>query len=326
VGLESVTHAPSGVLEPRVETLRESGPEHLYARLRGAGVRYGIGPFVVALRGGDRRFAARLHAHYPAYPLVAASEFADATLTLTRNPSLSRHWWSTRAIRLEDEQVFTTFPEQAALAHLEWTLNWAIANRAHAWLMLHAGVLARPEGALILPAAPGAGKSTLCAYLMHRGWRLLSDEFTLLRDESLAIHPFPRLLPIKNASIAVLRQCIPEARFGPEIPGTHKGTVAHLQPPDEAIARMHETALPRLMIFPRYVAGSPLEISPVPRAQCFVEITQNAFNYVLKGETGFRLAAALTERVSAFQLHYSDLEAAAVAINDLMAEASASSP
>ncbi|MEN9726958.1 MAG: hypothetical protein RL434_1324 [Pseudomonadota bacterium] len=301
-------------------SLKSRGIDALHAMLR-SGVRYGIGPFVVALKGQQRVLAERLHACYPDYPLAPANEFADASLAVARNPGLSRHWWSTRVIRLEDGQVFTTFPENATIAHLEWTLNWAIANRSHQFLMLHAGVLANAYGGLILPAEPGAGKSTLCAYLMHRGWRLLSDEFTLLRDEGLEIYPFPRLLPIKNAAIAVIREQVPEARFGPEIPGTHKGTVAHLQPPDEAILRMHETASPRLMIFPRYTPDTPLEITPVPRAQCFVEITQNAFNYVLRGEEGFRIAAALTERVRAFQLRYNDLERAATALDDLMAEA-----
>jgi predicted ATPase len=31
---------------------------------------------------------------------------------------------------------------------------------------------------VILPAPPGSGKSTLCAALVTRGWRLLSDELT----------------------------------------------------------------------------------------------------------------------------------------------------
>lgn len=304
---------------PAVPSLKSQGIDALHRMLQ-SGVRYGIGPFVVALRGQERILAERLHACYPDYPLASANEFADASLAVARNPGLSRHWWSTRVIRLEDGEVFTTFPENATIAHLEWTLNWAIANRSHQFLMLHAGVLANRLGGVILPAEPGAGKSTLCAYLMHRGWRLLSDEFTLLRDENLEIVPFPRLLPIKNAAIAVIREHVPEARFGPEIPGTHKGTVAHLQPPDDAIQRMHETAYPRLMIFPRYTPGTGLEITPVPRAQCFVEITQNAFNYVLRGEEGFRIAAALTERVQAFHLRYNDLERAATALDALMTE------
>jgi HprK-related kinase A len=300
-------------------TLRQQTPEQLESALR-RGLRLKLGPFVIEYRGRTRGLARRLLQHYPDYPLVSHETFADARLEVGRNPTPSRHWLSTRVIRTDDGQVFTTFPEYATLAHLEWTVNWAVATRSHQFLMLHAGVLANPYGALILPAQPGAGKSTLCAYLMHRGWRLLSDEFTLLRDESLAIHPFPRLIPLKNQSIDVIRDLVPEAALGPSIPGTHKGTVSHLRPPDDQIAAMHQTAQPRLMIFPQYVPGAKLEITPAARADCFVEITQNAFNYVLRGEEGFRMAAALADAVTPYRLRYSDLPAAAAAIGELMAE------
>ena len=302
--------------------LRDHSVGALHARLKRE-LRLKIGPFVVHFQGRERALAERLHAHYPNYPLAPRGAFADAKLIVGRNPTLSRHWWSTRAIRTEDGQVFTTFPAHATLAHIEWTMNWAIANRSHDFLMLHAGVLANAHGALILPAHPGAGKSTLCAYLMHRGWRLLSDEFTLLRDESLAIHPFPRLIPLKNQSIDVIRELVPEAHLGPSIPGTHKGTISHLRPGDEHIHAMHETAIPKLMIFPKYSAGAALEIVPVERSDCFVEITQNSFNYVLRGEQGFRMAAALTDRVTPYRLVYSDLPAAAKAIGELMEAAAA---
>lgn len=287
------------------------------------GLRLVIGPFVVHFQGTERALAERLHLHYPNFPLAAQGSFADVQLVVRRNPSLSRHWWSTRAVCNEDGQVFSTFPENATIAHLEWTMNWGIVNRSHDFLMLHAGVLANARGALILPANPGAGKSTLCAYLMHRGWRLLSDEFTLLRDETLAIHPFPRLIPLKNQSIDVIRELVPEAHLGPPIPGTHKGTVSHLRPGDEHIRAMHETAFPKLMIFPKYSAGAALAITRAQRSDCFVQITQNAFNYVLRGEQGFRMAAALTDRVTPYHLVYSDLPAAARAIDELMEAAAA---
>lgn len=309
-------------MTPLPATLRGHTLPQLKRALR-QGLRLGLGPFVVEYRGAAAGLAERMLRHYPNYPVQSNESFADACLRIGRNPSLSRHWFSSRVIRSDDGLVFTTFPEYATLAHLEWTVNWAIATRAHQFLMLHAGVLANAHGALILPAEPGAGKSTLCAYLMHRGWRLLSDEFTLLRDQSLEIHPFPRLIPLKNRSIEVIRELVPEAELAPEIPGTHKGTVSHLRPPDAQIAAMRETARPRLMIFPKYVPGAKLDMARASRADCFVAITQNAFNYVLHGADGFRLAAALTDTVAPYKLRYSDLPAAAAAIDELMVEVAA---
>ena len=66
---------------------------------------------------------------------------------------------------------------------LEWGLNWCVAGHAHQYLMLHAAALERNGRAVILPGDPGAGKSTLTAALMLSGWRLLSDEITLVDRE-----------------------------------------------------------------------------------------------------------------------------------------------
>ncbi len=305
----------------RLGHLRDLSARDITHRLRG-GLRLRIGPYVAHFETRDRIIAALFAAHYPNYPLAELGEFADAKLVIGRNPTVGLRWITTRAIRTEDGRVFTAFPTNATLAHLEWTLNWAIANRSHDYLILHGGVLANAHGAIVFPAHPGAGKSTLCAYLMHRGWRFLSDEMVMIRDASLDIHPFPRLVPLKNESIDVIKKLVPEAKLGPRIEGTHKGTIAHLAPGDEHIAAMHQPASPRVMIFPTYRAGAALELCPTSRADCFVQITQNAFNYVLRGREGFELAAALTERVKAYHLTYSELPEADAALTELMREAS----
>ena len=307
---------------PTIERLRTITRDDLQHRLH-RGLRFRQGPFVVCLRGYDRFLADRLHRYYPNYPLVDETHFADADLEVCRNPSLSRNWLSTRAIRLDDRSVFTIFPADQVVAQIEWSINWFIAMRMHQFLMFHAAAIANDQGALIMPGLPGAGKSTLCAYLIHRGWRLLSDEFTLLRDASLAIYPYPRAIPLKNQSIDVIREQIPEAQLAPPIPDTRKGTVAHLCPPDLHLERMHETAQPKLVIFPVYQAGSAIEITPVAKSSCFVELSQNSFNYVMRGLAGFQLTGALANAVVAYRMVYSDLATAAAKISELMDAATA---
>ena len=52
---------------------------------------------------------------------------------------------------------------------------------------------ARDDRAVILPAPPGSGKSTLCAALVNRGWRLLSDELTLVDFDAVRRSLRPQL-------------------------------------------------------------------------------------------------------------------------------------
>ena len=176
---------------------------------------------------------------------------------------------------------------------------------------------------MILPGVPGAGKSTLTSYLIHRGWRLFSDEFTLLAPETLTLHPFPRLIPLKNNSIEVIRQAVPEAVFGPEIPGTRKGRVAHLRPGVDHLRRMADPARPRLVVFPRYEAGADTQLSPIPAPEAFAELTHNAFNYVLLGAVGFTAVADLTDAARCYRLRYSALEDANERLTALLREVAA---
>ena len=79
--------------------------------------------------------------------------------------------------------------------------------------MLHAAVVERNGSALFLPAMPGSGKSTLCAALTYRGWRLFSDEFGLIEPARGAVLPLPRAIPLKNRSIEVIRRFAPQGPF-----------------------------------------------------------------------------------------------------------------
>src|SRR5690606_1935941 len=213
-------------------------------------------------------------------------------------------------------------PATQALAVLEWGINLVVALRYQCFLMLHAAVVERHGFALVLPAAPGSGKTTLCAALIHRGWRLLSDEFGILRPGGTHLIPFPRLLPLKNDAIGIIQRFAPESRWGPLVAGTRKGDIQHLNPPASSIARAGEVAVARGRVLPRWQRDTALTLAELPRAQAFMQLAANAFNYEMLGESGFDTARLLVDSSSCHTLDYSRLEDAIVAL-DAMADAHA---
>jgi HprK-related kinase A len=205
---------------------------------------------------------------------------------------------------------FAPYPRTHAFPLLEWGLNWCIATRAHQYLMLHAGVLEHDGNALILPALPGSGKSTLTAALALRGWRLLSDEFGLLDWRTGLLHPLPRAIPLKNRSIKVIRAFAPGSaeELGPVFAKTRKGDVAHLRPPAESRRRQHEPARPAWIVFPQFIAGSNLRLAALHESLAFTRLSQNAFNYRLLGATGFDALADLVRGCRCWSADFGNLQ------------------
>jgi hypothetical protein len=65
--------------------------------------------------------------------------------------------------------------------------------------VVHAAVLTHGDGAVMLVARSGGGKSTLSWALLHHGLGYLSDELAPIDLATLDILPFPRALMVKRA-------------------------------------------------------------------------------------------------------------------------------
>lgn len=290
--------------------LRELDRHELDEALEGEGLRVSVGPFDVRIQAPAATVGAALHTLYADYPLVPRDTVLHAHVKLESRWRLRPRPERTVRFLVDGRAPHEDMPANHALAVLEWGLNLVIAMRFHVHLMLHAAVLERGGRALVLPAAPGDGKTTLCAALAHRGWRLFSDEFGLVDPATGEMIPVPRPMPLKNESIAVLRSFAPEAVLGPVIPNTRKGTVSHVRPPGESVERAGERAVPAWVVFPRWEAGASLSFEPVGQAEAFMRLATNAFNYEMRGEEGFACLRQMVERTRCYDLVYSNLDEA----------------
>ena len=265
------------------------------------------GPFVTRIQSPMPQVAEGLLRLYPDFPLDAG-EFQDFHVRVGPPPGLRR--WLRPQINFwyDGHSPFKPLPANHAFALLEWGLNWCIAGHAHHYLMLHAAVLEKNGRAVVLPGDPGAGKSTLTAALMLSGWRLLSDEITLVdRDDGLLVG-LARPVSLKNASIEVIRRAFPDAVIGAPAHDTHKGTVAHVRPSADSVARVGEKARPAWIVFPRWREGSTARLSPHSRADALLHTASHAFNYSLLGGLGFELNAALMDACTCHDFEYSSLD------------------
>ena len=245
---------------------------------------------------------------YADYPLTEQSDFADFHVSLV-SPANLRHWFKPQALFLFDGiPIFKPLPLDQAYPMLEWGLNWCVYSHANDYLIIHAAVVERGGYAAILPAPPGFGKSTLCAALVNRGWRLLSDELALVRVSDGSLIPLPRPVSLKNKSIAIIRDYAPNAVLSPPVSDTLKGIVAHMKAPADSIRCATKTAQAAWVIFPNYQAGSPARLETLPQSCAFMRVADNAFNYSRLGVTGFETMAGLIDTCQCYDFTYSNLD------------------
>lgn len=301
--------------------VKQLDEEELRTRLAAGEFVLRTGPFATAIRTRLPAVASTLRHLYADHSLDASGGFADFHVEIKRVEGL-RGWLRPQAVfELDGARPFAPLPEAQAFALLEWGLNWCIANFCHQFLMVHAAVIERDGLAVILPAPPGSGKSTLCAALVHRGWRLLSDELTLIRPEDGQVQGLARPINLKNASIDVIRHFAREAVFGPVVPDTRKGTIAHLKAPTDSIARLDEPARPRWIVFPRYQAGAAPSMTALPPHEAFIFLAENSFNYSILGEQGFATLGRTIDDCACLNFCYSHLDDAITHFEHLYAEA-----
>lgn len=282
-------------------------------RLAADGIALQTGSFVTHLKSGVSGLADAIHLLYADYPLLERSEFADFRVALVRRSGL-RRWYRPQVDFIYDGMAsFRPLALGQAFPMFEWGLNWCVSSRAHSHLILHAAVVEKDGRAVILPAPPGSGKSTLCASLVANGWRLLSDELALIRPEDGLVQPLPRPISLKNASIDVMRRYRPDAVMSPPVSDTIKGTVAHLKAPADSVARAGELARVAFIVFPKYVAGAPVTLEEIPRAQAFMRVAENGFNYSLTGAAGFAALAGVVDQARCYQFSYSVIDEAIAA-------------
>lgn len=278
-----------------------------------------VGPARFRLGSRWRRPIEHIRRLYRAYP---QDEGAIADYSVRLEPAGPFRAWLRPSVRIAGDHML---PDAAPMAldhgllaaEMGMNLQMALGWRRH--LLIHASSVERNGRALVMTGESGSGKSTLATLLAERGWRFMGDEFALIDLATGAVHPFPRLVSLKNAAIEVVRAAVGDAaRFGPVMRGTPKGDILHLVPHSEAITRMTETATPALLLFPRF--GFLTDQRAVGQGEAFMRLTQASTNYVALGEAGFETLHRFVSQVPALALDYPDSESAIAAIEALWSD------
>lgn len=209
---------------------------------------------------------------------------------------------------LGENRPFKPLPASQSYPVMEWGMNWCIAATDFNRLIIHAAVLVKNNKAIIFPATPGSGKSTLSAYFALSGWTLYSDEMAIVDLETLKVQPLYRPICLKNNSIDLVKQWYPHSIFTPTAFDTQKGNVAHVKAIDWhdylQLAPVDVVAV----VFPKFDQTTAVtEIQDMYKVVSIEKLSFNAFNYNVLGEQGFDCITELIARIGHLSINYNDL-------------------
>ena len=199
-------------------------------------------------------------------------------------------------------------------------LDWVIIDSTRRaidanerFVAVHAAVVSDGQRAVVMPAAPDSGKTTLSAGLTRSGFRFLGDEVALV-DGSGWVHPFPRPLLIEPPSMAVLAGVLPE--LPPECERfrhrRYQVTAEDLRPDSTG-----DSCPVGLIVFPAYRAGSATQVRPVSRTTALMRLGEQTFNRARIGSAGIGALADVVAGAECFELPIGDLHEAVLAVRSL---------
>jgi hypothetical protein len=134
-------------------------------------------------------------------------------------------------------------------------------ERIERYVTLHAAAVARGEDLVLLAGESGAGKTTLTLALLGDGWAYLTDDLAPIAVDTALVHPFPKPLGVKDlATWSAIADAFGDmAALGPP-------TGSFLVPPTRWEVATEPMA-PRALLFPKFVAGAPLEVERLSAAK-----------------------------------------------------------
>ena len=234
--------------------------------------------------------------------------YIDYYVSVTHSGGLRRIVNDQARFLCDKMEPFKPLNRSQAFAMLEWGLNWVVAAHEVSHLIIHSAVLAKDGKAVVFPAPPGSGKSTLTAYLSRNGWRLLSDEMALITPLTSTVTPFVRPVCLKNDSIHLVKSWYPGDSFSTIAKDTHKGDVVHMAPGDTAVNSELDSAEVVGIVFPKYNKDVFFDVYDMDQSTAYKALAENAFNYTVLQEKGVKSVIHLVENALSFEIEYNNLD------------------
>jgi Glycosyl transferase family 2 len=202
------------------------------------------------------------------------------------------------AIFEDDVPTIKGLSREDALLWLSEIVIRQLAEHVDTGVSLHSGVVGWNGRSVLIPGNSGAGKSSLTAWFVHKGFDYVTDELAVLNNGA-AIVGFPRSFMLKSGADSIVSQF---PRFA-DIVKLQVGSALMIRPEDSAGALSGDLPC-GLIIFPAFKPDVSFTIESISPAKACIRLAACTGNTHSLVDGGFAALNSLARRVPAVELSY----------------------
>jgi hypothetical protein len=191
-------------------------------------------------------------------------------------------------------------PRHELLSWALWDLHALVHREGRDFLFLHAGAVSSADAVLVMPAPPDAGKSTLVAALLQRGFGYLSDELAPVDPVTSMVYPFPKHLTLDADALGFLGSPAPSPPA--DYPDISFELPDRYFRPDDLGSRTGDPGPAATIVFVDAQRAGVPTLSEVPRSESLTRLLQHALNLDVFGERGVKLLSRVVGSASTYSL------------------------
>jgi len=205
------------------------------------------------------------------------------------------------ALYVNEAMTFESESDAVFAEFLLGQVGYHLADKSQSGLVFHSAALGWHGRAVLIPGGIGRGKTTLTAWLVHKGLDYLTDELVFVPNNADAINALTRPLSLKERVIA-------QNFFDFE---KHSQDILAHTPGDLVPARLlgtvtpNVTLRPALWLFPNYQPDTQPEFLLLTQAQTAFSLLECLINARNLPDHGMSQVAQLAKLAPAYRLRYS---------------------
>lgn len=218
------------------------------------------------------------------------------------------------ALYVDKAKIFESESDAVFAEFLLGQVSYHLADKSEGGLVFHSAALGWRERAVLVPGGIGRGKTTLTAWLLHKGLDYLTDELVFVPNDVDAISALTRPLSLKERTIT--QNFFDFEKHFQEI-------LAHT-PGDLVPARLlgkvtpNVALRPGLWLFPHYQAETQPEFLKLTQAQTAFSLLECLINARNLPDHGMTLVLRLAKLAPAYRMRYSNFDQIEKKIDQLL--------